>query len=91
MRGGRTKSEPCESWNYVHIWYCMVKAITSWHYDFTKTNQGIEHQGVIGILFWGLHHDVEQGIKSVLEKLYIKQKPIIKVSLKKTLYSIYKV
>lgn len=56
-----------------------------------KTNQGIEDQGIIGVLFWGLHHDVEQGIKSVLEKLCIKQKPITKVPLKRTLYNIHQI
>lgn len=41
-----------------------------------KTNQSIEHQRVIGVLFWSFHHNVEQSIKSVLKKLCIKQKPI---------------
>lgn len=39
---------------------------TAWKH----TDQGVEHQGVVGVLLWGLHHDVEQGIESVLEKLH---------------------
>lgn len=43
------------------------------------THQGVEHQRVIGVLLRGLHHDVEQGVQSVLQKLCVKQKQLQKL------------